>query len=416
MKYLYLPLTILLCALTHIACSTGNSDDTIIESNVVNMTIIAEQTRTHLNSDGTKVEWDDSGEYLMAYQTAEGNTISNKSSEAIITEGLAKFGVSFASSAAQSFEYNAIYPAASVAADATPSVDDVVFTLPVTQRPTATSFDSAADLLVARSIKTSTQSELLNMAFKRMVAIGRLSLAGVDDMNIAGVELRISGAHLAGNISLNLSEGRIAEYNTTSDCITIIYDQSIDASQPIFFTLLPTTIEANESFSVSVFDASGNTVSREVTLPRGRSLSFTAGDMTIFKVNMNDNSSEEADFGTIAGEWHLTEWCGMSNREFDFDIYLDIDATGDITLWQRLTQHGWEKFVSTATINSGVISGTYSDNTAWGSDYYISVSDDMMTWTNTSDPTDVSIYERADIPDNVAACKMLSSKFSSPLL
>lgn len=416
MKYLYLPLTILLCALTHIACSTGNSDDTIIESDVVNMTIIAEQTRTHLNSDGTKVEWNDSGEYLMAYQTAEGNTISNKSSEAIITEGLAKFDVSFSSSTAQSFEYNAIYPAASVAADATPTVDDVVFTLPITQRPTTVSFDSAADLLVARSVKTTTQSESLNMAFKRMVAIGRLSLAGVDDMNIAGVEFRISGAHLAGNISLNLSEGRIAEYNTTSDCITITYDQPIDASQPIFFTLLPTTIEANESFSVSVYDASGNTVSREVTLPRGRSLSFTAGDMTIFKVNMTDSGSEDANFGVIAGEWHLTEWCGMSNREFDFDIYLDIDTSGEIILWQRLTQHNWEKFVSTATIDGGIISGVYDDKTLWANDYRIELNENSMTWTNTSDPTDVSVYERADIPDNIAECESLSAKFSAPLL
>ncbi|MBO5672164.1 MAG: hypothetical protein J6R81_03220, partial [Alistipes sp.] len=166
----------------------------------------------------------------------------------------------------------------------------------------------------------------------------------------------------------------------------------------------------------SVYDARGNTVSRSVTLPRGLSLNFAAGDMTIFKVNMTASGSEDANFGVIAGEWHLTEWCGMSNREFDFDIYLDIDATGDITLWQRLTQHGWEKFVSTATINSGVISGTYSDNTAWGSDYYISVSDDMMTWTNTSDPTDVSVYERADIPDNIAECESLSAKFSAPLL
>ena len=145
-------------------------------------------------------------------------------------------------------------------------------------------------------------------------------------------------------------------------------------------------------------------------------MSFAAGDMTIFKVNMDDKGSEDANFGAIAGEWHLTEWCGMSNKEFDFDIYLDIDASGSLTLWQRLTQHSWEKFTSTASIDNGVISGTYSDSTAWGSDYYISVSGDTMTWTNTADPTDVSIYTRADIPDNVAECEALNSKFSAPLL
>ena len=179
MKYLYLPLTALILTLSHIACSTDNHEEPIVDNDVVEMTIVAEQTRTHLSSDGSTVEWDATGEYLMVYQTTEGNTVSNKSCEASVVDGLAQFGVTFQSVAtAQSFEYNAIYPASSVAVDATPAVDDVLFTLPVVQLPTSSSFDNSADLLVARRSTTTSQPESLSMAFKRLVAIGRLMLAG----------------------------------------------------------------------------------------------------------------------------------------------------------------------------------------------------------------------------------------------
>lgn len=417
MKYLYLPLTALILTLSHIACSTDNHDEPIVDNDVVEMTIVAEQTRTHLSSDGSTVEWDATGEYLMVYQTTEGNTVSNKSREASVVDGLAQFGVTFQSVAtAQSFEYNAIYPASSVAADATPAVDDVLFTLPVVQSPTSSSFDNSADLLVARRSTTTSQPESLSMAFKRLVAISRLTLAGIDDLAIKSVELRIPGAPLAGSFSVNLPEGRIAEYSNTSDCVTIAYSEPVPATTPIFFTLLPVEIGAGESFTVTVVDANDNAISREVALPEGRSLSFSMGDMTKFTVNIENKGSEEADFASIAGEWHLAAWCGMEYEELDFDIYLDIDTAGSVTLWQRLAQHGWEKYLSTATLSNGVISGVYSDGVEWGGEYNLAIDGDTMTWTNTLDATDVSIYKRCDIPEGVEECEPMSVKLCAPML
>lgn len=416
MRCLYLSLAAILLMLSHIACSTDKSDDVVVNGDVVEMTIIAEQSRTHLNDNATNVEWDVSGEYLMVYQTADVSTISNMSNEAVVVNDLAQFSVSFMRIAeANSFTYNALYPAASIAADATPSVDDVVVMLPTVQRPSADSFDGDADLLVARQTKTVVQPESLSMAFKRLVAIGCMSFAGVDEIMISSVEFRIPNAHLVGSFSVNLPDGRIAEYSTTSDCITIAYDTPVVASTPIYFTLLPIELGAGDSFGVSIVDTNGNTISRDITLADGRSLNFTAGNMTIFKVNMEDRGSESADFAAIAGEWHLTEWCGMSDSNLDFDIYLDIDTNGNIALWQRLSHYGWERFDSTATLVNGVIEGIYSDGVKWGSAYNISVKGNQMIWTNTLDATDVSIYERTEIPSSVEEC-VIASKFSTPLL
>lgn len=100
----------------------------------------------------------------------------------------------------------------------------------------------------------------------------------------------------------------------------------------------------------------------------------------------------------IAGTWHLTEWRG---NEPSFDIYMDITATGGITLYQRIDSNYWEIYQSSAFITNGIISGTYTDNVAWGSSYYITVEDSIMKWVDVASEDDVSIYTRADIPEHI---------------
>ena len=105
------------------------------------------------------------------------------------------------------------------------------------------------------------------------------------------------------------------------------------------------------------------------------------------------------DTSMMAGTWHLIEWRGA---EPSFDIYMVITETGGITLWQRLEDCTWELYQSAAETADGVISGTYTDGVAWGADYYYSVSGDQMTWTDTEDSDDVSVYERSTLPSELA--------------
>ncbi|MBQ3043252.1 MAG: hypothetical protein IJD53_02230 [Alistipes sp.] len=108
------------------------------------------------------------------------------------------------------------------------------------------------------------------------------------------------------------------------------------------------------------------------------------------------------DTSMMAGTWHLTEWRGS---EPSFDIYMVITETGGITLWQRLEDCEWELYQSAAETANGIISGTYTDGIAWGADYYYSVPDNSMTWTDTEDSADISVYERSSLPDELANLK-----------
>ncbi|MBR5853424.1 MAG: hypothetical protein IKY74_04400 [Alistipes sp.] len=101
------------------------------------------------------------------------------------------------------------------------------------------------------------------------------------------------------------------------------------------------------------------------------------------------------DTSTIEGVWHLTTWRGVTPS---FEVYLDITATGGITLYQCIENSYWEVFQSAASIEDGIIQGLYTDGTAWATSYYLTVDGDAMTWVDSNDPTDISIYSRAELP------------------
>ena len=106
----------------------------------------------------------------------------------------------------------------------------------------------------------------------------------------------------------------------------------------------------------------------------------------------------DADTTELAGEWRLTSWRGA---EPSFDIYLSITADGVVTLWQRLESRQWEVYYSTVGYENGIITGIYTDGVAWGAVYSVSVAGDTMTWVDTADATDISVYTRTTLPNSL---------------
>lgn len=102
------------------------------------------------------------------------------------------------------------------------------------------------------------------------------------------------------------------------------------------------------------------------------------------------------DTSDIAGTWHLTQWRGA---EPSFDVYLSITEDGIVTLWQRIESREWQRYYSIAEIENGVISGTYTDGVAWGASYNVTLGNETMTWINTADSGDISVYTRAELPE-----------------
>ena len=80
---------------------------------------------------------------------------------------------------------------------------------------------------------------------------------------------------------------------------------------------------------------------------------------------------------------------------------MQIDQNNNVTMWQRITSREWERYQSEATIESGVISGIYSDGIEWRASYNVTIDGDSMTWTDTTDATDISVYSRVELPEEL---------------
>lgn len=108
---------------------------------------------------------------------------------------------------------------------------------------------------------------------------------------------------------------------------------------------------------------------------------------------------ENGDTSALAGVWHLAEWRGTAPS---FEVYMDISDNGIVDLYQRIESREWQHFISSAAYEDGIIRGTYSDGVAWGASYSVTLDADSMIWVDVNDPTDVSVYVRAELPDDIA--------------
>lgn len=118
-----------------------------------------------------------------------------------------------------------------------------------------------------------------------------------------------------------------------------------------------------------------------------------------------------ADTTAIAGSWQLTQWRGA---EPSFDVYLSISEDGVVTLWQKIDSRLWELYYSVVEYENDTIRGEYTDGTMWGTSYHVAVADDTMTWTDTTDATDISVYTRAELPEDIGVASQATTRTSSP--
>ena len=288
----------------------------------IQLTIVAsgdEATKTHLDTDGKTVLWNATGEYLAVLEKSGADKLAVKKSAqgAEGEDDTMTFGVSLTTVTGYAsddpgdenkyFDYYAVYPNDALISGDYTGVTSIKVNLSDNQKPTATSFgpaqDAAADILISKPVIGETsQPSTLNLYFKRIVAIGKMTISGVDsDEDVVSVKLTAKGQNIAGRSYVNLSTGTVTEYGYSglgSDHITLDYsDESITAEDGFvaYFAVWPFSISGPASgdpatdankFSVEVKTAS-KTFTREITLATGKTLAFTEGKASKFSVSFS---------------------------------------------------------------------------------------------------------------------------------
>lgn len=297
--------TVAALATVFAGCSKDEAESPANKPREISMSVIAGSelesspaSRTTLNDDNS-ISWETSGEFLRVFETVGTETNSRKSEEALIDAGKAVFNVSFTeNTSATSFTYNAVYPE-SAWVDGNTDVNNMRLITPTNQLPTATSFDGDADLLIAYPEQRDAQPTELQVRFKRIVAVGKMTIKNLNTTeSITSVEfIAPESKKVTGRSYVNLNEGTVTQYGYTNNAynnVVMNYDASLEmqSGMTAYFTCFPFEILAGETFKVVVTTPS-KIFTREVTIPDERSLAFTEGHASVFSVDMSTATEEE---------------------------------------------------------------------------------------------------------------------------
>lgn len=313
-------LAVAVCASLFTACS---KDDTVSDPSngrKVTMTVSASSelesasgSRTTYDPLTGKVSWNATGEFLQVLETAASTTVFATSQEGVISGDIAKFAVTFPANENTPLVYNAVYPASAWVTTSNTDITNMKVITPTVQQPTATSFDSNADLLIAKSISVESQPTELQMSFGRAVAIGKMTVKNLASAeSVLGVKFTAPDKKVTGRSYVDMTAGTIKEYgyiNNFADNVTLNYSSEMNitanskAGMTAYFTCFPFEVATGETFTVTVTTAS-KIFTKTVTVQEGRTLAFAAGDSSTFAVDMTGATEEENE--TLSGDYVIT--------------------------------------------------------------------------------------------------------------
>lgn len=313
-------LAVAVCASLFTACS---KDDTVSDPSngrKVTMTVSASSelesasgSRTTYDPLTGKVSWNATGEFLQVLETAASTTVFATSQEGVISGDIAKFAVTFPANENTPLVYNAVYPASAWVTSSNTDITNMKVITPTVQQPTATSFDSNADLLIAKSISVESQPTELQMSFGRAVAIGKMTVKNLASAeSVLGVKFTAPDKKVTGRSYVDMTAGTIKEYgyiNNFADNVTLNYSSEMnitansEAGMTAYFTCFPFEVATGETFTVTVTTAT-KIFTKTITVQEGRALAFAAGDSSTFAVDMTDAAEEATE--TLSGDYVIT--------------------------------------------------------------------------------------------------------------
>ena len=421
MKNIFKSLMLVAVAAMGFACQENMEGFTPERANEVVMTISAEldeSTRTYISDEANgKIAWSE-GDQLKVIENSA--VYSTTEAATIAADGKAKFSVSFpANTSASEFTYDAIFPASAVVEDDAEkvNVEKIKVIVKDQQKPTATSFDPQADVLVANQLVFDAQPTELNMQFKRLVAMGKMTLKNMpEDAKIAQVVFT-AGANdgVAGRNYVNATTGKVLEYGYfgKTNVLTMSYDEAI-STRDIYFTCNPFAMEAGETFKVKVV-CEDKTYNKDFTIADGRSLTFTEGNLGTFSVDMT-GATVETSFSFADGNYAVIAKSGSK-----YYAMKGVKGSGNFMSYSAVTYDGAATFSTEDetlvwTIASADGGYTFQNNESkylyWASGNYAYLGDAQTLTITPIDGTNTYYVAVKETPERVLSYNASSPRFA----
>lgn len=245
-----------------------------------------EATRTSVDTSGDEplFSWNEAESFVALEQTdalAEATSVNYK-----LADGKAYIDAEFALNGGKNeYRYAVVYPASGyVAAE---SINSVTLALPAEQTMAEQSYDPNADLMVSLPVTTDAQpTETQLLRFTRLAAVAKMSISNLNigaGEQIERVEFTADGKVLAGEIVADLDDPHAFAVSKGVSTVSV----AATTSDAVYFNVLPTTLEAGDTYSVAVV-TDKKVYAKAGSIPEGKSLVFEAGEVSRFNVNMTD--------------------------------------------------------------------------------------------------------------------------------
>lgn len=308
-----------IAAISFSSCSKNEVDTPDTPSTFTHtVTIKAEapQTRTEIveveGDDQATFKWssDDASRFVIKENNVAATGVSLSLSEG---DKKAAIAATFETATASSYEYTAWMSGSKTNSGTNPRIS-------TSQKPTASSYDPNADILVAKSQSfTTAQNELL-MQFYRPLVINKMTLKGLTVGSTVST-VKISGdKNIAG--SYNTSTESWTGDNTV---INVTVNQEVPPSGQVvvYFVTMPVE-EVTLSLDVTASDA---TYSKSFS----KTIDFIAGQVTVFGVS-GMTSKPSATFEYNYPNWLVAQGIAVPNSGAYTEIGGTTQTVGKISL------------------------------------------------------------------------------------
>ena len=270
------------------ACQNGfeeNDVNGVVKGSVV-VKFVSEEARTSVDTTGDTplFAWGEEETFAVLEQTdalAEATSVAYTN-----VDGRANIDAEFALNAGKDeYKYVAVYP--KTAFDSATSLNEATLALPSEQSAVAGSYDPNADLMVSMPVTTTEQpTESQQLRFTRLAAVAEMSINNLTlaaGEQVESVEFTANGKALAGTITADLENPHAFTVEAGVSTVSV----ATTSATKVYFTVLPTTLEAGDTYSVAVA-TNKQVYIKQGEIPADKSLVFEAGKVSRFGVNMTD--------------------------------------------------------------------------------------------------------------------------------
>lgn len=253
------------------------------------------ETKTYI--DNNAILWG-TDEYMKLALTAGGTTTFATSTDASANtfdgDPEAMFEFSVTPEAASEYVYQGLYPASAAVTSSNTNAANYKVNLPAIQNATASSYDPAAYIMVAKPETFSAVQTDWVASFLRGTALNKITLKNVPSgVSFNKVKITAEGKKLAGGRHFNLTTGEGLEVYGTDASIEVLYATAISGTNvDVWFTSWDTEIAAGEKLTIIAYTTDSKSYTKEITVPDGKTIKFSEGYLNTLGANLEGISPE----------------------------------------------------------------------------------------------------------------------------